>query len=136
MSKKVEGFIELEADVVFHAACGLKAHIICERERRVQEMVDEIMARPKPSKLKLFFTDRFESANIESANTREEAIEVAKRMMVNIWSYPYYEAVEYRKGAYERCETLASAAMACDKVGEARMMIDLHTADMLAAYFP
>lgn len=135
---KVEklGFIEIPADVVLHAAVGLKAEIICQREAKIDAMVKKIMARKKPSWLTLFLSSN--KAEVETANNREDAIKIAKRMTRHLFDCPYWDATHHRIETYNTCSVLTNSANTVIKqVSEQGvMLIDLNTADLLAKYFP
>lgn len=130
------GFIELPADVVLHAAIALKSRIICLREERVNKLIDQIMSRKKPSRISLFFESN--KAQIQSADNREDALAIAKKMSQHMFDTPYHDASHYGETTYDKCDTLITSANTVLKQVDPQgtMLIDLYTADMLAKYFP
>lgn len=131
------GFIEIPADVVLHAAFALKAEIICQREERIEKLVDQVMARKKPSWMALFWESH--KPNIQTADNRSDALEIAKKTSRHMFDTPYHNAANYRETTYDKCAVLIESANVVNKNKNCSfpmMMIDLNTADLLAKYFP
>lgn len=130
------GYIELPADVVLHAAIALKSRIICLREERIEKLIDQVMSRKKPSRLALFFEAH--RPNIQTADNRTDALEIAKKTSRHMFDTPYHDASHYAETTYDKCDTLITSANTVLKQVDPQgtMLIDLYTADMLAKYFP